>query len=35
MNKTIVMATTEASDGMGAAPALGEPGGRRYVHSRN
>ena len=35
MNKSIIIATTDASDGMGAAAALGEPGSRRYAHSRN
>ena len=35
MNESSIIATTGASDSMGAMAALGEPGSRRYAHSRN
>ena len=35
MNESSIIATTDASDGMGAVAALGAPDSRRYARSRN
>jgi hypothetical protein len=34
MNESSIIATTGASDAIGAVAALGAPGSRRYAHNR-